>query len=97
MEDIVQQSRPAEQAMVVSLSSAQLVLVANWLREEVSLFEKAYGQADKRVRFVADRLVVIAQESAPKNTAETDAVDTDADKPWRFSDEYWEKYEANDD
>ncbi|MEL6470045.1 MAG: hypothetical protein AAFQ74_09975 [Cyanobacteria bacterium J06623_4] len=97
-----QQSKPAEQALLNSLSAEQLRLVANWLREELTLNPKEYQpdstRTQKRLSFIADRLDNVAERkdtgepATPENTAPSEE-----EKPWRFSDEYWEKYESEDD
>jgi len=63
VEKTAQQSRPAEQVMTQRLSPEHLKLEANWLREELSVFEKEYAQGGKHVQFVATRLTVIAQNT----------------------------------
>ncbi|MEL6261030.1 MAG: hypothetical protein AAFR12_08170 [Cyanobacteria bacterium J06626_6] len=97
-----QQSKPAEQALLKRLSAEQLRLVASWLREELTLNPQEYKpdatRTQKRIGFIADRLDDVAERldsgepGVPENTPSTEK-----EKPWRFSDEYWEKYESEDD
>lgn len=106
-------SKPAEQALFENLDAQQLRLVASWLKEELSLNSQEYTPDSKRsfqrVSFIANRLDDIAErlESGKAIDSETltggetssDENPTGEEKkiPWRFSDEYWEKYEADDD
>ncbi|MEL6601917.1 MAG: hypothetical protein AAFP20_01685 [Cyanobacteria bacterium J06614_10] len=103
MDNLVsQQSKPAEQALLSNLSAEQLRLVASWLREELTLNPKEYQpdatRTDKRLSFIADRLENVAErKDAGKPAMPENIAPTEEEKPWRFSDEYWEKYESEDD
>lgn len=67
-------------------------------------------RSQARLKFIAERLDEVAQRIAankaptPDDTVEdmpeetsTPTPTSDKDRPWRFSDEYWEKYESDSD
>ncbi|MEL7510576.1 MAG: hypothetical protein AAGM27_00285 [Cyanobacteria bacterium J06554_3] len=102
----VRMPKPAEQELFETLSHEQLTLVASWLREEISLnrqyYEAKTSQSVRRLSFVAERIDAIAQRLSSgepaylETPASEEAPEGGPERPWRFSEEYWERYEKDD-